>query len=78
MYRLYVDGKKRKTLRDPDGPGRRKARTSAKIRLRGGRHRWTVRAYDYAGNFQTATLRDRRLGAHRLRHSSLFYIQRRR
>ena len=78
VYRLYVDGKKRKTLRDPDGPGGRQPRTSTKIKLRGGRHRWTVRAYDYAGNFQTATLRDRRLGAHRLRHSSLLYIQRRR
>jgi hypothetical protein len=79
LYRLYVDGKKRKTLRDPDGPrGRKHARTRTSLKLKGGRHRWTVRAYDYAGNYRVGTLRARSLGTHKLRHSSLLFVQRRR
>jgi subtilisin family serine protease len=53
-YKLFVDGRKRQTLCDPDGPGGREAPTHARIRLSGGRHRWFVRAYDYAGNHRTA------------------------
>jgi subtilisin family serine protease len=54
-YKLYVDGKKRKTVRDPDGPGGRTPKTRTRLRLRGGRHRWSVRAFDYAGNSRVAT-----------------------
>ncbi len=50
FYRLFVDGKKRRTVRDPDGPGGRSPSTRAWYKLGGGRHRWHVRAYDYAGN----------------------------
>jgi hypothetical protein len=59
-YKLYVDGKKRKTVRDPDGPGGRSPATKARLKLRGGRHRWTVQAYDYAGNRRVATTSKRR------------------
>jgi subtilisin family serine protease len=52
-YKLYVDGRKRKTLRDPDGPGGRDPATSARLRLSAGKHEWYVRAYDYAGNRRT-------------------------
>lgn len=54
-YKLYVDGKKRKTVRDPDGPGGRNPRTKTLFKLRRGRHSWSVRAYDYAGNYRTGT-----------------------
>jgi subtilisin family serine protease len=50
-YKLYVDGKKRRTVRDPDGrPGGRDPSTRVHFHLRRGRHRWFVRAFDYAGN----------------------------
>jgi len=50
-YRLYVDGKRRKTARDPDGrPGGREPKVRVNFHLGRGRHRWFVRAYDYAGN----------------------------
>jgi subtilisin family serine protease len=50
-YRLYVDGKRRKLVKDPDGkPGGRDPKALTRYRLRGGRHRWFVRAFDYAGN----------------------------
>jgi subtilisin family serine protease len=49
-YRLYVDGKKRQTIRDPDGPGGRPPATATWYKVRGGRHRWFVRAFDYDGN----------------------------
>jgi subtilisin family serine protease len=52
-YKLYVDGRKRKTLRDPDGPGGRDPATSARLRLSAGKHEWFVRAYDYEGNRRT-------------------------
>jgi subtilisin family serine protease len=52
-YKLYVDGRKRQTLRDPDGPGGRDPATSARLRLSAGRHEWFVRAYDYEGNRRT-------------------------
>ncbi len=50
-YTLWVDGKKRRTVDDPDGrPGGKSPSTRIRFRLGGGRHRWHVRAYDYAGN----------------------------
>jgi subtilisin family serine protease len=50
-YKLYIDGKKRRTVRDPDGrPGGREPRRRVHFHLGRGRHRWFVRAYDYAGN----------------------------
>jgi len=52
-YKLYVDGTKRKTIRDPDGPGGREPVTTARVRLPAGKHEWLVRAYDYAGNRRT-------------------------
>lgn len=55
FYRLYMDGKKRKTVGDPDGPGGRSPATKTRLKLAGGRHRWTVKAYDYAGNYRVAT-----------------------
>jgi hypothetical protein len=65
-YKLYIDGKKRKTLRDPDGPGGRDPRTKTRIKIAGGRHRWSVRAYDYAGNRRTATRSRRTRGTRRV------------
>jgi beta-glucosidase len=53
-YSLYIDGKKRKTLRDSDGAGGKDPRTSTRFKLANGRHRWFVRAYDYAGNHRTS------------------------
>jgi subtilisin family serine protease len=66
FYRLYVDGKKRKTVRDPDGPGGRDPKTRTRLALRGGRHRWTVRAYDYAGNYRVATTSKRKASSRRV------------
>jgi hypothetical protein len=65
-YKLYVDGKKRKTLHDPDGPGGRDPRRKTRIKLRRGRHRWSVRAYDYAGNRRTASRSRRTRGTRRV------------
>jgi subtilisin family serine protease len=53
-YKIYVDGRKRKTVRDTDGPGGRDPRTITRLKLSNGRHRWFVRAYDYAGNHRTS------------------------
>jgi subtilisin family serine protease len=51
FYKLYVDGKLRKIVKDPDGkPGGRDPKPLTRYRLKRGRHRWLVRAYDYAGN----------------------------
>jgi subtilisin family serine protease len=65
-YKLYVDGKRRKTVRDPDGPGGRAPATKTRLKLRGGRHRWTVRAYDYAGNHRVATTSRRKASKRRV------------
>jgi subtilisin family serine protease len=65
-YKLYVDGKKRKTVRDTDGPGGKDPSTRTRLRLRGGRHRWTVRAFDYAGNSRVATTSPRRASKRRV------------
>jgi subtilisin family serine protease len=53
-YKLYVDGKKRKTVRDTDGPGGRDPRPNTRFKLSNGQHHWFVRAFDYAGNHRTS------------------------
>jgi hypothetical protein len=51
FYRFYVDGKRKRTVRDPDRkPGGRDPKPRVRFRLGGGRHRWHVVAVDYAGN----------------------------
>jgi len=68
-YQLFVDGTRVRTVRDPDGPGGREPRPRTKVRLRGGRHRWFVRAVDYAGNLRDShSFRGRKL----VRHSVVF------
>jgi subtilisin family serine protease len=50
-YKVYIDGKRRRTVRDPDGrPAGRDPATRVHLHLGRGRHRWYVRAIDYAGN----------------------------
>ena len=41
-------------MKDKDGPGGHDPRPRTKFRLRGGKHRWFVRAWDYAGNKRTS------------------------
>ena len=54
-YKLYMNGRLVKTVRDPDGkPGGREPKPRARLRLSGGKHKWFVRAYDYAGNHRTS------------------------
>jgi subtilisin family serine protease len=65
-YKLYIDGRKRKTIRDPDGRGGRDPKTRTRFRLIGGRHRWAVRAYDYAGNYRIAKTSRRAQGTRRV------------
>jgi Subtilase family len=71
-YRLFMNGRPVKTIRDPDGhPGGVDPKPRVKARLGMGRHRWFVRAYDYAGNFRTS--RSFRHG--RFSKSSVLFIQ---
>jgi subtilisin family serine protease len=74
LYRLYVNGKRVRTLRDKDGPGGRDPKPRTRFRLRGGKHRWFVRAYDYAGNRRTSRAFKRTRGS---RKSSVLYVQKR-
>jgi subtilisin family serine protease len=74
VYRLYVNGKPVRTVRDKDGPGGRDPKPRARFRLRGGKHRWFVRAYDYAGNRRTSRLFKRATGS---RKSSVLYVAKR-
>jgi hypothetical protein len=53
-YRVFIDGRHIKTVKDKDGPGGKDPKPDAKLRLGKGRHRWFVRAYDYAGNRRTS------------------------
>jgi subtilisin family serine protease len=70
-YKLYMNGRPVKTVRDKDGPGGKDPQPSARARLRGGRHTWFVRAWDYAGNRRTSrTFRKGRFGK-----SSVFFIK---
>ena len=73
MYRLYLNGRRMKTVKDKDGPGGRDPRPSAKFHLRGGRHRWYVRAWDYAGNRRTS----RAFAGAKTRKSSVLYVEKR-
>jgi len=71
LYKLYMNGRPVKTIRDKDGPGGRDPKHSVRARLRGGRHTWFVRAWDYAGNRRTSrTFRRGRFG-----HSSVFFVK---
>jgi subtilisin family serine protease len=71
-YRLYMNGRPVKTVRDPDKrPGGKDPRTSVRARLRGGRHTWFVRAWDYNGNRRTS--RTFRKG--RFSRSSVFFVK---
>jgi hypothetical protein len=72
FYRLFVDGKHRKTVRDPDGPGGKDPRARTRFRLANGRHRWFVRAYDYAGNSRTSASAR---GTKRSRARSLLFVR---
>jgi hypothetical protein len=69
---MYVDGKRVRTVRDKDGPGGKDPRPRTKVRLRGGKHRWFVRAYDYAGNRRTS-----RASIRGSRKSSVLYVAQR-
>ncbi len=53
-YEIWMDGRRRAFVTDPDGAGPRSARTAANLRVRTGKHRWTVKAVDEAGNVTTA------------------------
>jgi subtilisin family serine protease len=70
-YRLYVDGRRAGRVRDPDGPGGRDPQPHTRIRLRGGRHRWFVRALDYAGNVR----RSHSFRRHRSVKSSVLFVR---
>jgi subtilisin family serine protease len=74
LYRLYVNGKRVRTVRDKDGPGGRDPNPRTRFRLGGGKHRWFVRAYDYAGNRRTSRAFKRSTGS---RKSSVLYVQKR-
>jgi subtilisin family serine protease len=70
-YKLYMNRRPVKTIRDKDGPGGKDPKSSVRARLRGGRHTWFVRAWDYAGNRRTS--RTFRKG--RYSRSSVFFIK---
>ena len=73
MYRLYLNGRVIKTVKDKDGPGGKDPRPRTKFRLRGGKHRWYVRAWDYAGNKRTS----RAFAGSKSRKSSVLYVEQR-
>jgi subtilisin family serine protease len=73
-YKLYMNGRPVRTIRDKDGPGGKDPRPRVKARLGRGKHRWFVRAFDYAGNHRTS--RSFRRG--RFSKSSVLYIGKRR
>ena len=74
VYRVYVNGKRVRTVRDKDGPGGRDPKPRTRFRLHGGKHRWYVRAYDYAGNRRTSRAFKRSKGS---RKSSVLFVQKR-
>jgi subtilisin family serine protease len=74
MYRLYLNGRRVRTVRDKDGPGGHDPDPRTKFRLRGGKHRWYVRAYDYAGNRRTSRAFS---GSRGSRKSSVLYVAQR-
>ena len=74
LYRLYGNGDRVRTVYDKDGPGGRDPKPRTRFRLRGGKHRWYVRAYDYAGNARTSRAFKRSKGP---RKSSVLFVQKR-
>ena len=54
FYRLYMNGRRAKTVRDKDGPGGKDPKPRVRARISGGKKRWFVRAFDYAGNHRTS------------------------
>jgi subtilisin family serine protease len=71
-YKVYMNGRPVKTIRDPDGPGGRDPKPRARLRVSGGKHKWFVRAFDYAGNHRTSrTFHHGRAGK-----SSVLFIER--
>ncbi|MGH2978171.1 MAG: S8 family peptidase [Solirubrobacterales bacterium] len=74
LYKLYVNRKRVRTVRDKDGPGGREPKPRTRFRLRRGKHRWFVRAYDYAGNRRTSRAFKRSKGK---RKSSVLWVKKR-
>jgi thermitase len=72
-YKLYMNGRPVKTVRDKDGPGGKDPRPRVRARIGGGKHRWFVRAYDYSGNHRTS--RSFRRG--RFSKSSVLFVKKR-
>jgi hypothetical protein len=70
-YKLYMNGRPVKTVKDKDGPGGKDPKTHVRARLHGGKHRWFVRAWDYNGNRRTS--RTFRRG--KFRKSSVFFVK---
>ena len=73
MYRLYLNGRVVRTVKDKDGPGGKDPMPRTKSRLRGGKHRWWVRAWDYAGNKRTS----RAFAGSKSRKSSVLWVAKR-
>jgi subtilisin family serine protease len=69
-YRLYMNGRPVRTIKDKDGPGGKDPRPRVRAKIGGGKHRWFVRAFDYAGNHRTS--RSFRRG--RFSKSSVLYV----
>jgi hypothetical protein len=74
FYKLYMNGRPVRTVRDKDGPGGHDPRPRVKARISGGKHRWFVRAFDYAGNHRTS--RSFRRG--RFSKSSVLFVKKKR
>jgi len=71
-YKLYVDGRKVKTVKDRDGKGGAVPITSVRMNVPAGKHRWFVKAWDYAGN-----VRRSRVARGKARSSRSLYIGKR-
>jgi subtilisin family serine protease len=73
MYRLYLNGRIVRTVKDKDGPRGKDPRPLTKAHLRGGKHRWYVRAWDYAGNRRTS----RAFKGSKTKKSSVLFVEQR-
>jgi subtilisin family serine protease len=71
-YKLYMNGRPVKIIRDPDGPGGRDPNPRVRVRLTGGKHKWFVRAFDYSGNHRTS----RQFRRGRSSKSSVLFVRR--